>query len=74
MLAEKTDCIARVYFEFSPQKIEAFREWIVASLVKNRSGQNGIDLEFRKRFACGSFDPIGGFVSEKLVDGRFYVE
>jgi replicative DNA helicase len=74
MLAEKTDCVARVYFEFSPQKVEGFREWIVASLIKNRSGQNGIDLEFRKRFASASFDPIGGFVDEKLVDGRLYVQ
>ncbi len=74
MLAEKADSIARVYYEFSPQKVAQFREWVVASLVKNRSGQNLIDMEFRKRFASSCFDPTGGFVAEKLVDEHVYRE
>ena len=74
MLAEKADSIARVYYEFSPQKVAQFRDWVVASLVKNRSGQNLIDMEFRKRFASSCFDPNGGFVAEKLVDEHVYRE
>lgn len=74
MLTEKADAISRVYYEFNPQKVQAFREWIVASLVKNRSGQNLIDMEFRKQFASSCFDPNGGFVAEKLVDEYAYRE
>lgn len=74
MLAEKVDAIARVHYEFSPQKVQAFREWIVASLVKNRSGQNLIDMEYRKLFASSCFDPDGGYVSEKLIDEHAYRE
>jgi len=72
MLAEKADAIAKVYYEFSPQKVQTFREWVVASLAKNRSGQNLIDMEFRKRFMFSCFDPNGGFVAEKLADERTY--
>jgi replicative DNA helicase len=73
-LAEKADCVSRVNYAYSPYRLEAFREWVVASLVKNRSGRDLVDLEFRKRFAWGCFDPTGGAVAEKLIDDQRYVE
>jgi replicative DNA helicase len=74
MLAEKSELVSRVNFEFNPQKIIGFREWVVASLVKNRFGRNMIDMEFQKQFAHSCFDPLGGIVAEKLVDERVYRE
>jgi hypothetical protein len=41
---------------------------------QNRSGQAGVDLEFRKDFANYRIDPAGGYVAERHVDERFETE
>ena len=46
----------------------------VLSIEKNRNGQDGIDLEFQKRFEQGRFEPLGQSVTEQLVDERVFVE
>ena len=38
---------------------ERFRHWVVMSIEKNRNGVDQIDLEFRKRFEQGRFEPEG---------------
>ena len=43
-------------------------------MEKNRSGSGGAEVEFKKRFDQGRFDPNGQVVTEKLVDERVYVE
>ena len=47
---------------------------MVLSIEKNRNGQDGIDLEFQKRFEQGRFEPRGQAVVEQLVDERVFVE
>ena len=44
------------------------------TIEKNRNGLDRIDLEFRKRFEQGRFEPEGRSVAEQLVDERVYVE
>ena len=53
---------------------ERFRNYVVLSIEKNRSGLDRIDLEFRKRFEQSRFETTGGAVDEQLVDERVYTE
>jgi replicative DNA helicase len=73
ILNDKHRAVARHHVVYHPNVAEGFRNWVVFSLEKNRGGVDGVDFEFRKRFAHSCFDPVGGFVSEQLVDGRLYL-
>jgi hypothetical protein len=53
---------------------ERFRNWVVLSIEKNRTGLDKIDLEFRKRFEQRRFEIDGQPVGEQLVDERVFVE
>jgi replicative DNA helicase len=74
MLADKFDAVARVHIEFNPQKAQALHDWIVCSVEKNRSGRDVVDMEFEKLFSYCCLNPNGGYVTEKLVDERVYLE
>lgn len=70
MLNDKYSAVAKVHRAYDPLKAATFRDWVVASIEKNRGGPPGVHLEFRKDFAHFRFDPVGGVVSETLVDER----
>jgi replicative DNA helicase len=72
ILNEKYSIVAKVNIEFNPYQAQRFRDWIVLTVEKNRSGQNSIDLEFQKHFAFACFDPAGRTVQEKLIEERLY--
>ncbi len=74
IMNEKFDVVARHHLVYSTTSAERFREYVVVSLEKNRSGIDRVDLEFRKRFAQGRFDRSGRAVVEQLVDERVVVE
>lgn len=74
MLEEKADRISRVGFEYSPQKLTDLRNWVIASVVKNRAGRDRYDLEFEKRFAWSCFNPLGNLASDPLVDNKQFRE
>ena len=74
MLNNKYDVVARHHLMYNLAKAEKFREWAVLTVEKNRSGRDGIDLEFQKRFEQGRFEPTGRRVAEQLVDERVFVE
>ena len=74
MLQEKFTRIARVGFEYSPQKLTHIRDWVIASVAKNRFGRDLVNLEFQKRFAFSCFNPIGNPVSDALIDDKLYRE
>jgi len=74
ILANKADIVARHHLMFSGDNGEHFKSWSVLTLEKNRSGRSGAEIEFRKDFARGRFDPEGSVVSEKLVDERVFTE
>src|SRR4029453_7374888 len=73
ILNDKHRAVARHHVVYQPNVAEGFHNWVVFSLEKNRGGVDGIDFELRKRFAHACFDPVGGFLSEQLVDGRLYL-
>jgi replicative DNA helicase len=74
ILNAKFDVVARHHLVYDVGNADRFKQWVVLTIEKNRSGKDGVDLEFRKRFEQGRFDPEGQMVSEKLVDERVFVE
>lgn len=74
ILNHKYDVVARHHLVYDIGNAERFRQWAVLSIEKNRSGRDGIDLEFRKRFEQSRFESKGHVVVEKLVDERVFVE
>lgn len=74
ILANKADIVARHHLLYAANNGEHFREYSVLTVEKNRSGRTGAEVEFRKHFAHGRFDPQGAVVAENLVDERVFVE
>jgi replicative DNA helicase len=74
LLNEKFDVVARHHLVYDVGNAERFKQWAVLSIEKNRNGRTGVDLEFRKQFEQGRFDPDGRIVTEQLVDERVFVE
>jgi replicative DNA helicase len=70
MLNSKEKAVSKVHLAYHTRGAQAFRDWVVMSVEKNRGGPNLIDLEFRKDFRHFRFDPEGGIVAERLVDER----
>ncbi|MFZ2502027.1 MAG: DnaB-like helicase C-terminal domain-containing protein, partial [Nocardioides sp.] len=74
VLNNKFDAVARHHLVYDTSAADRFHEWVVMSIEKNRSGRDGIDLEFKKVFEQSRFDPDGNLVAERLIDDRVYVE
>jgi replicative DNA helicase len=74
MLNDKFDVVARHHLVYDVANADRFRQYVVVTLEKNRSGLDRIDLEFRKVFEQGRFEPEGGPVAEQLTDSRVFVE
>jgi replicative DNA helicase len=74
LLNDKYDVVARHHLVYDVGNIDRFRDWVVLSIEKNRTGVDRVDLEFRKRFDQSRFEPAGRPVEERLVDERVYVE
>lgn len=74
IMNNKYDVVARHHLVYDVGNAERFHEWVVVSIDKNRGGLDRVDLEFRKRFEQGRFEPEGHAVSEQLVDERVFVE
>jgi replicative DNA helicase len=72
ILNEKYQIVAKVNIEFNPFQAQRFRDWVVATIEKNRGGTNAIDLEYQKYFEYSCFDPNGRSVMEKLIEERLY--
>jgi replicative DNA helicase len=72
ILNEKYQIVAKVNIEFNPYQAQRFREWVVATIEKNRGGTNAVDLEYQKFFEYSCFDPNGRAVMEKLIEERLY--
>jgi replicative DNA helicase len=74
ILNEKYNIVAKVNIEFNPYQAQRFRDWVIVSIEKNRSGRDNLDVEFHKHFEYSCFDPTGRPVQEKLIEERLYTE
>ena len=71
---DKYQIVAKVNIEFNPYQAQRYRDWVVLTVEKNRSGRDSVDLEYEKLFEYGCFDPNGRPTTEKLVEERLYNE
>jgi replicative DNA helicase len=74
ILNDKYDVVARHHLIYDVANADRFRGWVIMSIEKNRTGVDTVDLEFRKRFSQGRFEPGGGYVAEQLIDERIFVD
>jgi replicative DNA helicase len=70
LLNEKHRIVSKMHLTYDPVRAEDFHNTVVFSLEKYRAGQANLDLEFRKEFASYRFNPAGGHVFDRLIDGR----
>ena len=74
LLNEKFDVVARHHLVYDTRAVERFRDYVVLTIEKNRSGIAGIDLQLRKRLEQSRFDRDIEDVPEELVDERLFTE
>jgi replicative DNA helicase len=74
ILNDKYEVVARHHLIYNVANADRFRSWVVMTIEKNRNGVDKVDLEFRKRFDQGRFEPSGGIVTEQLIDERIFLE
>ncbi len=74
ILNDKYNIVAKVNIEFNPYQAQRYRDWVVATIEKNRGGQDNVDLEWQKLFQYSCFDPNGRITAEKLIEERLYTE
>ncbi len=72
ILNDKYHIVAKVNIEFNPYQAQRYRDWVVATIEKNRGGQDNLDLEYEKLFEYSCFDPTGRQTAEKLIEERLY--
>jgi replicative DNA helicase len=74
IMNEKYDVVARHHLVYDTRKSEHYRDYVVLSIEKNRSGLSRIDLQLRKRLDQSRFEREIDLVPEELVDERLFVE
>jgi len=74
ILNEKYDVVAKHHLVYHLGNADRFRQWVVMSIEKNRSGVDHLELEFQKRFEQGRFLPEGRVVEEQLIEERVFRE
>jgi replicative DNA helicase len=72
LLNDKSVAVSKSHLAYDPVRADQYRQLVVFSIEKNRSGPASVDLEFRKDFASFRFHPEGAFLAEKLVDDVLY--
>jgi replicative DNA helicase len=70
----KYDIVARHHIIYDLSRAESFKDWVVVTVEKNRAGQSGVELEFRRRLHQSRFDQEGGVVTEQLIGERVLTE
>ena len=72
VLSDKADIVSREHLVYDLTSMQRYRQWAVVTVEKNRHGEDHVELEFRKDFAHGRFDPVGGLVQERLIEERVF--
>jgi replicative DNA helicase len=70
IMNDKWKIIDRDHIVFNLYKAQQYRDWVICTIEKNRSGKNLVEIEFLKRFEYCCFNPRGGKVTERLYEER----
>jgi replicative DNA helicase len=71
---DKYDVVARHHLVYDAANADRFRNYVVLTVEKNRTGVDRVDLQLRKRFEQARFDTDADLVAEQLIDERLFVE
>jgi replicative DNA helicase len=74
VLNDKAVAVSKSHLAFDPVRAEQFRQMLVYSIEKHRSGPSGLDMEFAKDFGHYRVIAQGSFLTEKLVDDVLYLD
>ena len=74
ILNNKYAILSREHMVYNPSGAEAYRNWVVMSVEKNRAGRNAVDMEYQLDAAHFRIVPNGDFVRERLVDEKVILE
>jgi replicative DNA helicase len=74
IMNEKVDAVARHHLMYDTRAADRFRDFVVLTIEKNRSGLAKIDLQLRKRLEQSRFERDVQTVPEELVDDRVFTE
>ena len=74
ILNNKFRIVAKHNITYNLHRAQEFKNWVVCTVEKNRSGRDLVDLEFRTLFAYAALDPAGSVVTDQLVDERIHEE
>ncbi len=74
MLNDKYEIVAKHHLVYDPSNADRYRQHVVLSVEKNRSGLDRIDLQLRKRFDQARYVTDMLPVDEQLLDDRVYKE
>jgi replicative DNA helicase len=69
LMNEKLAAVSRRHTAFDSLRADEYRNRVVFSIEKNRSGPANVNLDFAKDFVHYRFDPQGRVLEEQLVDG-----
>lgn len=74
LMNDKYDVVARHHLVYDAANADRFRNYVVLTVEKNRTGVDRVDLQLRKRFEQARFDTDADLVAEQLIDERLFVE
>jgi len=74
ILNNKYAILSREHMVYHPTAAEAYRNWVVMSVEKNRAGRNAVDMEYQLDASHFRIVSQGDFVRERLVDEKVIME
>ncbi len=74
ILNDKDKIISKNNVAYNPNKINEYKQYVVATIEKNRTGRKMVDFEFKKHFKFFCFDPVGRTVQEQLIEEKLFTE
>jgi replicative DNA helicase len=74
IMNNKFQILSKEHLAYNPYKSEAYRDWVIFTIEKNRAGRAMLDLEFQLRAQHFCFNPKGRIVEQKLIDEKIIVE
>ncbi len=70
IMNEKYHILAKDHVAFNPYQAKQYRDWVIFTIEKNRSGRSMLDMEFRRHAPFFAFDPRGQTVQQTLIDEK----
>lgn len=74
ILNDKDKIISKTNVAYNPSRISDYKQWIICTIEKNRTGRKMLDFEFKKHFKFFCFDPSGQTVQEQLIEEKLFTE